>query len=132
MPAEFYIDVPRRMVFSRGTGILTLADATAHMDGLLAHPDFCPEFHQLLDFSQVREIILTGDEIRSLAERNIFSPRSRRAFVISTDLHFGLARMFGAYREIAGEHGILIFRELTPALAALELTAPADPRRFLL
>ncbi len=130
MPADFYIDVPRRMVFSHGRGILTFPEVRSHMERLLKHPDFRPEFNQLLDFRQVSEVALTAEEIRSLAEKNVFSPKSLRAFVITTDLHFGLVRMFGAYREIAGEHGIMIFRELAPALQALDLTEPADPRRF--
>jgi hypothetical protein len=38
--------------------------------------------------------------------------------------------MFGAYREIAGEQGIRLFREMQEALAWLALTEGADPQRF--
>jgi hypothetical protein len=130
MPADFYIDVPRRMVFSIGTGVLRFADLREHMERLLREPDFCPEFNQLLDFRHATDVVITTEEIILLAARKVFSPTSRRAFVVTTDLHFGLVRMFGSYREFAGEQGIKIFREMPPALEWLSLTEAADPKRF--
>ncbi len=130
MPADFYIDVPRRMVFSYGSGMLRLADFRDHMERLLAHPDFRPEFSQLLDFRRAEGVVITTEEIVLLAARNVFSPKSKRAFVVSTDLHFGLVRMFGAYRENAGEQGIKLFREMKEALAWLALTEEADLNLF--
>ena len=35
MAASFLIDVPRRIVFSRGWGVLTDAEVLAHVKGLL-------------------------------------------------------------------------------------------------
>ena len=130
MPADFYIDVPRRMVFSYGSGMLRLADFRDHMERLLAHPDFRPEFSQLLDFRRAEGVVITTEEIVLLAARNVFSPKSKRAFVVSTDLHFGLVRMFGAYRENAGEQGIKLFRKMKEALAWLALTEEADLNLF--
>jgi len=130
MPADFYIDIPRRVVFSLGSGVVTFADFRGHMERLLSHPDFRPEFNQLLDFRPVTEVVVTREEITLLAARNVFSPKSQRAFVVNSDLHFGLVRMFGSYREIAGEQGIKIFRDLPAALTWLSLTEGADPRRF--
>jgi hypothetical protein len=130
MPADFYIDVPRRMVFSHGSGVLRLADFRDHMERLLQHPDFRPEFNQLLDFRRVEDVTITAEEIILLAARNVFSPKSRRAFVVTSDLHFGLVRMFGSYRENAGEKGIKLFREMKEALAWLSLTEEADPNLF--
>ena len=130
MPADFYIDVPRRMVFSQGDGVLRFADFRGHMDRLLRHPDFRPEFNQLLDFREVKDVVISTEEIVLLAARNVFSPKSRRVFVVNSDLHFGLVRMFGSHREFAGEQGIQIFRELKSALDWLSLTEAADAERF--
>ena len=130
MPADFYIDVPRRMVFSHGAGVLRFADFRGHMDRLLRHPDFRPEFSQLLDFRDVTEVVITSEEIVLLGARNVFSPKSKRAFVVNSDLHFGLVRMFASYREIAGESGIRLFRDLAAALEWLALTEGADLQRF--
>lgn len=130
MPADFYIDVPRRMVFSHGAGVVGFADFRGHMERLLGHPDFRPEFSQLLDFREVKDVVITTEEIVLLAARNVFSPKSRRAFVVNSDLHFGLVRMFGSHREFAGEQGIRLFREMQPALDWLALTEGADAERF--
>jgi len=130
MPADFYIDVPRRMVFSRGTGRLSRADCLDHMDRLQPHPDFRPEFNQLLDFRSVTEVNITNGDIINLAERPVFHPKSLRAFVVKSDLQFGLVRMFATYRQMAGEHGIQIFRDLPLALAYLSLAEGADSQLF--
>jgi len=130
MPADFYIDVSRRMVFSCGNGVLRLADFRDHMERLLAHPDFRPEFNQLLDFRHAEDVVSATEEIILLAARNVFSPKSKRAFVVTSDLHFGLVRMFGSYRENAGEQGIKLFREMKPALTWLSLTEEANSNLF--
>ena len=130
MPADFYIDAPRRLVFSRGTGVLTFADCRGHMERLLGEPGFRPEFNQLIDFRDVTDVAISAEEIVLLAARNVFSPKSRRAFVVANDLQFGLARMFRSYRENAGEKGIQIFREMKEALVWLALTGMADPQPF--
>ena len=56
------------------------------------------------------------EDVRQLAQRNIFSPRSRRAFVVKDDLQFGLARMFEIHRELKGETGIRVFRAFDEAM----------------
>ncbi|MDE3083959.1 MAG: hypothetical protein KGJ37_01915, partial [Verrucomicrobiota bacterium] len=100
MPADFHIDASRGFVFSKAIGLLSRADVLDHMDRLSQHPDFRPDFNQLLDFREVTAISLSSDDIWELAQRKIFSPAARRAFVVCSDLHFGLGRMFGAYREL--------------------------------
>jgi len=130
MPADYYIDVPRRLVFSRGTGVLTFADCRSHMERLLRDPGFRPEFNQLIDFRDVTDVVISAEEIVLLAARNVFSPESRRAFVVTNDLQFGLARMFRSYRENAGEKGIQIFREMKSALVLLALTGVAGAQPF--
>jgi hypothetical protein len=54
---------------------------------------------------------LTGEDVRELASKTVFSPQSRRAFLVSGDLAFGLARMFEILRDAKGEFGIRVFRE---------------------
>jgi hypothetical protein len=130
MPADFYIDRDQRMVFSKGLGVCGYADMAGHMEGLLQEPDFDPEFNQLLDAREITKLELTHAEIRELAKRTIFSPLSRRAIVVASDVHFGLGRMFGTYREIKGETGIQVFREMAQALKWLALPAPGDNRLY--
>src|SRR5260370_29810796 len=130
MPADFYIDAQHGIVYSKANGVLGRAKALDHMDRLSAHPEFRPEFNQLFDFRQVAKVELTPKQVRVLAMRKIFCERSKRAFVVSSDLQFGLSRVFEAYRNLAGEKGIRIFREMGEALSWLELSAEPDPKLF--
>lgn len=130
MPADFHIETGRKMVFSKAVGVLGLAEVLDHMERLLAHPDFRPEFNQLMDFREVTEMTLSHAEIRQLALRTIFSPTSMRAFVVKGDLQFGIGRMFTTYREFEGEIGIVIFKEMKDALAWLSLEAEPDSAMF--
>jgi hypothetical protein len=116
MSAEYRIDKKRRLVLSTGSGVFTMADSLAHQDKLLHDPDFAPDFCQLWDLSLVTEVQLTSDDLRRLAQRPVFSPDSRRAVLVSSDLAFGLSRMFAIFREILGETGIRVFRDRGEAL----------------
>jgi hypothetical protein len=127
MPADFYIDTDVGIVFSRAVGTLTYEDAVGHMNRLLADPRFKPKFNQLFDFRSVTKLAVTHDETFQLAQRAVFSPQSRRAFVVSSDHQFGMGRIFGTYRDLEGEFGIQIFRQMREALEWLSLTEePSD------
>ena len=116
MPAYFKIDKERRLVMTTLAGIFTLADGLEHQEKLLKDPDFAPNFSQLMDCTQVTKIEIEPEDVRRLAQRAIFSPDSRRAILIGSDLAFGLARMFLIYRETFGEKGVRISHDLDEAL----------------
>jgi hypothetical protein len=116
MPAFYKIDKERRLVLTSGAGTFSMADALAHQNNLVNDPDFDPSFSQLMDFTQVTQIELSVNDIRRLAHRSIFSQQSRRAFIMPSDIAYGLARMFEMLREAAGENGIGVFRNLDEAL----------------
>ena len=116
MPASYNIDKERRLVISTVSGVVTLADGLAHQRNLRNDPDFDPSFSQLMDFRQVIRVDLSGEDVRKLAQTTIFSPNSRRAMLVSSDLEYGLARMFEILRETMGERGIRVFRDLNEAL----------------
>ena len=116
MSAFYKIDKERRLVLSSGAGVLTKEDILGHMDRLSKDPDFDPDFSQVSDFTQLTGLNIEPEDVRQLAQRNIFSPRSRRAFVVKDDLQFGLARMFQTHRELSGEGGIRVFRTIDEAL----------------
>ena len=49
------------------------------------------------------------------AQRVVFAPQARRAFVAPRPMSFGLARLFALLRKTRGELAIEVFRELSPA-----------------
>ncbi|MBA4191297.1 MAG: hypothetical protein C0467_25220 [Planctomycetaceae bacterium] len=130
MPADFFIDIRLGVVFSKATGVFDSADAMDHMGRLQNHPDFRPDFNQLFDFRDVNTVMLSAGEVRQLAKQSIFSVSSHRAFVVPGDLEFGLARMFGTYRDLEGESGIVSFRLMGKALAWLSLSVEPEPSMF--
>lgn len=126
MPADYIIDTPHRVVFSKGTGVFTQADFLEHMDRLGNDPNFNPDFCQVVDCRDITVLSLNNDQVRDLASQSIFSVRSRRAFVVSSELHFGLGRMFAAYRELAGQQ-MAVFKDMPSALVWLKLPPNLDP-----
>jgi hypothetical protein len=116
VPAFYKIDKERRVVLSSGAGVLNRADIQGHMDRLSSDPDFDPNYSQILDFTHFAGFDIGPEDVRQFAQRNIFSPQSRRAFVVKDDLQFGLARMFEIHRELNGETGIRVFRTIDEAL----------------
>ena len=83
----------------------------AHQEKLLKDADFSPLFSQLMALTQV-----TNVEFGRLAQRSILSPGSRRVILVSSDVVFGLARMFEIFGDTLGETGIRVFRNLDDAL----------------
>jgi hypothetical protein len=116
MPAFYKIDKQRKLVMSKGTGVLTMTEALAHQRKLLKDPDFDPSYSQLLDVTHVTDVDLSTEDIRRLAVTKVFSADSRRAILVNNDLQFGLSRMFEVFRENMGETGIRVFRNLDDAL----------------
>lgn len=116
MSAFYKIDKERRLVLSSGAGQLTKEDILGHMDRLSKDPDFQPDFCQLADFRQIDNVSFGPEEVRQFAERNIYAPGAPRAILVKDDLQFGLARMFEIYRELNGENGIRVFRQLDEAM----------------
>jgi hypothetical protein len=116
MPATYEIDKQRRLVITTGSDQLTLADALAHQERLLKDPDFDPSFSQIIDLTRATLSGVGAEDIRKVAERNIFSSESHRAIVVSSTLVYGLGRMFEMLRETAGEKGIRVFWDLDEAV----------------
>jgi len=116
MPATYEIDKKRRLVITMGLDRVTLAEAMANQERLLKDPEFDPGYSQLMDVTRADLGGLTASDIRMIAERNVFSVNSRRAIVVSSNLAYGFGRMFETLREIAGEKGVRIFRDIDEAV----------------
>jgi len=116
MPASYKIDKKNRWVHTVHWGVLSHADIVSIVDRGLKDPDFDPTFGEIADFTEVTQVDVSAEDIRELAQKNIFSPHSRRAIVVPNDLIFGLARMYEILRDLQGETGIRVFRTLDEAL----------------
>lgn len=102
MPADYHIDVSRKLIISTATGILTADEMVEHQKRLRNDPMFRPDFNQIIDFSGAVEVRAKGNDIRRLAYDSPFRSGSRRALIAPRPELVGIARMFKALTE---EHG---------------------------
>jgi hypothetical protein len=116
MPVTYEIDKQRRLVIATLSDPVTAADALASQERLVKDPDFDPSFSQIVDCTRYTAAGMEASDVHKLAQRNVFSPGSRRAFVIPSNLAFGFGRMFEMLRENAGENGIRVCRKLDEAV----------------
>ena len=126
MPCEFLIDTDRRLVISRGTDTFRYADFVEHMKVLAPDPRFKPEFNHLVDCRQFERFDVTPAQIQDMGSQSIFTAQSRRAFVVSSALHFGMGRMFANYRDVRRGQLTVVFREMHEAIAWLGLPSDYD------
>ena len=124
MPCSYLIDVKRRIVFSRGWGVLTDQEIFAHVKALGADARFDPGFQQIIDFRPLTEIRVTGAGVRGVARENPYRRDARRAMVVSTDEGYGLIRMYEMFAEVEQDQ-LRIFRDIGPALEWIGLDAGA-------
>jgi hypothetical protein len=125
MPCAYEIDADYRLIRTRIWGLLTYAELTANRLRMENDPAFKADFSQLADLREVTAIALTGDQIREFAAHSPFTPGTRRAVVASSDVAFGLGRVYGSYREaISPKDQIRIFRHLNDAEEWLGLPMP--------
>lgn len=119
MPASFTIDLARRIVFSRGWGILVDDDLRQTQKGVRETPGFEPDFRQIYDFSDVIDVEVTQDSLWGLAGSSPFAAGARRAVVVDSNVAFGVARMYQLMSERESST-FRIFRDRQAALRWLE------------
>jgi hypothetical protein len=110
LPATYTIDSDRKLVVSRIWGAATEDEIFDHGQRLRNDPQFKPDFRQLVDMSELTEILIGREVIRDASRNQFFSPGVRRALVANTDAAFGMARMYAIASEAAGQT-IEVFRD---------------------
>lgn len=125
MPGSYTIFPESRLVYSRAWDVLTPAVLLAHSRALAGDPRFQPSFAQLSDLRDVTEVTVSGEDIREAAEASPFGAGARRAIIVSSDLIFGMTRMYEALRENVSED-LMVFRDVPSALHWLGTRAPSE------
>ena len=105
MPITYKIDHERRLVQAAPCGRLTHEDMVAYQTEVWSQSKLAG-YNELIDMSEVTDIAyVSNDLVRSLADlsASLDSPEhpSKFAIVASDDLHFGLGRMYNAFRDMA-------------------------------
>jgi hypothetical protein len=114
-PAFHKIDKERKLVLSTGSGFVSREEVFTHQDQILKDPEFDPSFSELADFAQLTDTDIGIADLRTLAQRDVFSIHSRRAIIVSGDVAFGFAKIVEVYRQLAGAGQLRVFRTLDEA-----------------
>jgi hypothetical protein len=101
-------------VLVEAAGVLTDADVLAAQERLRTDPDFRDRYCELVDLQRVTSIEVSGATIRQLAQQDLWGPHARRAFVVTSEVVFGLARMFDSLTDERG-HQIRVFTTMPEA-----------------
>lgn len=137
MPLTFVIDHENRLICSKGWGVLTEADMADAKQRLREQTEFDPMYREFCDFTGVTDFQLTAKQVQAFARTSPFAQQARRAVVVSSDVVFGMVRMYGLVGDRDPENH-RIFRDFPSALRwfglsedtqlARELMADARPR----
>lgn len=121
MALEYRLLVQHRVVVTVGTGTLAPEDFAHARRVARADPAFEPSFMQLMDFRRVTRVALDAESVAALANESMFRPGVRKAIVASTDVAFGLARMYEALADSRLHQSVEVFRDAAEALRWLGL-----------
>jgi len=94
---------------------VTDRELLAHVRALTIDPRFVRNLHQLADLRDVADVEVTAATIREMANLNPYGDGSRRAVVVTSDLLFGMARMYQILRDEPTDE-LEVFRTLDDAL----------------
>jgi hypothetical protein len=81
MESTHHIDVGRRFVYWRGSGLASVNEFLAAQAEMRSDPQFDPTFSCIVDLRFVDLSSLLSDEIRTLSHYSAFGPTARRVMV---------------------------------------------------
>ena len=112
MSVAYKIDKRRQFVLSPVSGEVTSAEMLAHQRDLSADRDVDPTCAHIADFTYGTMAKISPEELRQFAQRSIFSPEARRAFIVPNLADYGLGRMCETLRDLAGQKSSRAFARL--------------------
>jgi len=123
MSTTFRIDTELGVIFTTCKERVTDPEAISYLRAVAQHPDYNPIYKHLIDCAEIEIFEISADLTRSIAQKKLFSSRSRCAIVAPQDHIYGMARMF----ELQHTGSVQVFRDLASAEKWLGLDAPAYP-----
>ena len=118
MPITFQIDPARRWLDMKVTGAVSMEESAAALRQIFAHPDYSDDLCGIVDCREM-ENVLNVTELRGLADIQLTRAgpawRSRRAVVVGSPEHYGIARLFKVFAE-AGATQFSVFYNYDSAL----------------
>jgi hypothetical protein len=100
--ASYRIDRDRQLVVVTYIGPISLDDIRDIQELSRRDPAFDPAFRVLFDGLRGDFSKLSADDLRRIARNTPMGPGARRAFVVNSEVNYGLVRMFGSLSENEG------------------------------
>ena len=123
MAFSFQIDTKHRVVLFKGTSVFSSKDILTCVEQVVSHPDFRPEFDHLVDMREVTDFAPSAQDVKLRANRDHKDKKlnaSRIAIVSSSDIVFGMSRMYEALMDNAAVT-VRTFKEMEQAKTWLGL-----------
>lgn len=99
MAVTYVIDSNAQLVLMTATGPTSTSDIADVQRRLREDPHFQPTFNQLFDFRNATPTDVHNRQVEALLESSPSAPSSRRAYVVSPGVSYGMARMAAAMAE---------------------------------
>ena len=133
MPITYQIDRERRLVITTGRGVITDADVFGYQQEVWSRPENSA-YNELIDMTGVSDIeFISPDRVAKLAKlsSSMDAPGSpsKLAIIATSDLHFGLGRMYQSHREMAKQStkAVKVCRSREAALEWLGVSIKPTP-----
>lgn len=125
MPISYRIDAGRSLVLTAASGTLTDEDVLALKERLARDPAFSPDMKELSDCRGIERLDVTPAGIRAMVEQDESdsdgAATHKLALVLSTDVAYGMARIYQSLSEVHDNENVGVFRDLDEAKAWLEV-----------
>ena len=99
MPVNYVIEPEHRLVCMTATGKITTVHMLEFYRTLRADPGFRPEYDQIADFREAVPDGILGNQMGLSLDASPYLASSRRAYVVSPGLGYGMGRMASAFAE---------------------------------
>ncbi|HTI63686.1 MAG TPA: hypothetical protein VL524_09240 [Gemmatimonadaceae bacterium] len=120
MAVTFSLDLERRLLIVKASGVLVDQDVHAGRQELLDDPHFDRDFGELFDARDVEEVQFSAEVMGRMAQTSILARESRRAFVATTPYQYRMASLFVTLAQ-PYQPNVQVFRDIDEALAWLAL-----------
>ena len=126
MPWAYTIDTKRDVLLGTATGILTGEELKAGVHRATHDPNFHPDMRIFLDYCAVVKFGFSVDTMEVMADHQVYSSKSRRAFLVTTGFAVSIFQM---YQSMVTAGLVQVFTDRTAALAWLNEGMP--PEKYL-
>jgi hypothetical protein len=109
MSINYTVNTRQRIIITSASGDISLSDMQEHMQTVQNHPEIQPDYNHIFDLRKAGNFEITTSDVKQLAEFSYFNEQSKRAIVASSDLFYGMSRMYEIFKKDASVN-VRVFR----------------------